>query len=358
MRARIALIVVAASGCFYTEPINQRPSASIIQASSAAVFRGDTVTLSAETHDPDGDSVYVAWRAYTCSDGTTPAGCDAAPYFQSSSVDISFPAPALRADAVTPTESLRVILEATDSHGATAEPEQELLITVNDAAPTVELRAASSYGFAVGTPVDFYPQVMDADDTASTVFLDWSVLGPAYADSFVDTPPLGKELVVSTPGSWDVQVIATDPAGRSMMADKHVDIVPDHPPCLASWAPLAPPAGQTLPMADPTLFEILVVSDDLDPYPPVVGDPIRGTTTFSWSLLPPGASARVPLAGVIGNSVALDPASYDPGDVIELRVEIQDRTHTPVECADSDPTCSVISDPTCIQRLTWTVEVQ
>jgi hypothetical protein len=28
-----------------------------------------------------------------------------------------------------------------------------------------------------------------------------------------------------------------------------------------------------------------------------------------------------------------------------------------VSCAEASPTCSVISDDTCIQRLTWRVEV-
>jgi len=357
VRACIAFLVVAPA-CFYVDPINQRPSADIIQDSSAPVLRGDLVSLQAETHDPDGDSVSVSWRVYACSDATAPAGCDPAPYFMSATTDISFTAPDLRANNLTPVAALRVILEATDEHGATAEPDQELLISVNDRPPMLVLQADGLYGFVVGTPVDVYAQVTDPDDATSTIHLDWRVLGPAMPDTFVDIPQTGKQLVVSTTGSWDVQVTATDPAGEAITKDAPITIVPDHPPCLSSWAPLAPPPGDTLPMADPTLFEVLVVTDDLDPYPPVPGDSIRGTTTFAWSLLPPGATTRVPLAGVIGNSVALDPSAYDPGDVLQLRVEIQDRTHKPVNCVDSDPTCSVISDPTCIQRLTWDVEVQ
>jgi hypothetical protein len=84
-------------------------------------------------------------------------------------------------------------------------------------------------------------------------------------------------------------------------------------------------------------------------------------TTFSWSILPPGASTRQPLA-VTGNQVALDPASYSPGDIVELRVEIADRAmilnNTAISCADNIPTCSVISDASCIQRQTWRVEVR
>ena len=113
----------------------------------------------------------------------------------------------------------------------------------------------------------------------------------------------------------------------------------------------------TIPISDPTLFQVLVVADDLDPYPSVPNDPILGTTEFHWSIVPPGGT-RQSLGGVTGSGVALDPNSYTPGDLVELRVEIQDRNHTPVNCPDTDLTCSVISDQSCLQRLTWRVEVR
>ena len=55
---------------------------------------------------------------------------------------------------------------------------------------------------------------------------------------------------------------------------------------------------------------------------------------------------------------SLDPASYQPGDIVELRVEIKDRKNTAITCADANPTCSTISDNACIQRQTWRVEVR
>jgi hypothetical protein len=39
-------------------------------------------------------------------------------------------------------------------------------------------------------------------------------------------------------------------------------------------------------------------------------------------------------------------------------VEIADRNNTAITCADASPTCSVISDNSCLQRLTWRVEVR
>jgi hypothetical protein len=363
----IALILLG-TGCFYVDPINQRPSADI-QPEATSVPRGGSLTIDSVVMDPEGDSVFVKWRVYACTDASAPAGCDPDPFFMAATPSIVVTAPLFRAGGTTPVAALRVILEAEDIHGAYAKPSQEALIDVTDAGPSLTLGKNSGYGYVLGMPAQLYAKVGDADDGPTLVHLDWQVFEPAgatftLADLTVPPDPndpdhlqFGKTFTPSTAGDYDVQVKATDPAGMSVMQDLPVTIVPDHVPCLTSYTPLDAPAGQTLPLADPTLFQVLVVSDDLDPYPPVVGDPLRGTTSFSWSLLPPGATARQAL-DVIGNSVALDPASYNAGDIVELRVEIADRQHVPVNCADSSPTCSVISDSTCIQRLTWRVAVQ
>ena len=359
--------MLLASGCFYLDPINQRPSADIIQDSSAPLRRGGALLLHASTSDPENDVVYPSWRIYKCTDATAPAGCDPVPALSDEPM-IDMMVPVTRDDG-SPVQSLRIILDATDSHGAVAEPRQELLLSVGDAAPTVEVRKDGLYGFVAGTPVALYAKYGDPDYGPDKVSLAWQVFPPAGATyTFTDITVMpdpndpmhlqaGKKLTSSTMGDWDVLITATDPLGVAASQHLPFTLVPDHPPCLGSWAPLAPPPGQTLPMSAATLFEVLTVDDDLDPYPQIVGDSTYGTPTFSWSLLPPGATTRQPL-GVIGNSVALDPASYTPGDVLELRVEIADRQHTPVTCSDSLATCSVISDPTCIQRLTWSVEVQ
>jgi hypothetical protein len=130
-------------------------------------------------------------------------------------------------------------------------------------------------------------------------------------------------------------------------------VVEDGPPCLSQWAPLVATAPNAWPLTDPTLFQVTVVLDELDAFP---GAP-TSQLAFHWSILPPGASTRQALS-TTGNAVALDPASYQPGDIVELRVEIEDRNDTPVSCAENLATCSVISNNTCIQRQTWRVEVR
>ena len=81
-----------------------------------------------------------------------------------------------------------------------------------------------------------------------------------------------------------------------------------------------------------------------------------GTTRFAWSLLPPGA--RLGSRSRHGNGVSLDPDNYAPGDIVELRVEIAGSQPDADHVRDASPTCSVISDNSCIQRLTWRVEVR
>jgi hypothetical protein len=374
--SRLALLTLLASGCFYTDPINQRPSADIIPKMSGDLYRGAMVELDAKTYDPEGQEVSVAWRVYMCTDATTPDGCDTDPWFTGFLPQAIFQIQVTRADNITPVEAIRVILEATDDHGATAKPPQELLAAVSDHPPDVTLGKQSNYGYVAGTPVSLFATVGDADDGALAVKpLDWQVFTPASQPAYtlVDlaaAPPsdypvhvqFGKTFMTNGVGDFTFQVTATDPEGVKSPppeAPLTVTMVADHAPCLTGFTPAAPASPDTLPINAATLFQVLVVSDDLDPFPTVTGDPFYGSEQFAWSLKAPGATTRQPLS-IVGNSVAIDPSSYTPGDVLELRVEIQDRNHLDpsVQCADNMDTCSVISDQTCIQRLTWRIEVQ
>ncbi|HEX4453192.1 MAG TPA: hypothetical protein VH143_20110 [Kofleriaceae bacterium] len=359
-------------GCFYTDPINQRPSVEIEQLSGSQVFRGDIVNLNAITDDPDGDGVSVSWEAYACTDAT-PApdgsrpGCDSSSIASGTNALFSFSTPDYRHDGATPVGAMYVTLEAVDSLGAAAQPGQELIITVADAPPVLALSAQPREGYVVNIALPIFARVGDPDDPAASVAVAWTASSPTGSEplttetsqpigSDTNQLQLGTTLVPDVVGNWNVQATATDPSGSAAMQSLMLVITPDEPPCLATWAPATPPTGDVLPIDAPTLFQVLVVDDDLDPYPPVPSDPVLGTTTFAWSLLPPGATTREALSAA-GAGVALDPASYQPGDIVELRVQIYDRTNTPVACDDDDPTCSIGANQ-CMQRLTWRVEMQ
>ncbi|HEX5059139.1 MAG TPA: hypothetical protein VFV99_07250 [Kofleriaceae bacterium] len=368
--SRFALIGLVLSGCFYTDPINQRPSLDIVRLPPVAdPYRGDMVSLKANANDPEGYNVWFKWRAYACTDESD---CDHAPYFEKSDERIDLMVPMDRDPTSTgAVRAIHVFLEGVDDYGATARPIQQLWIGVADHAPTLELRAGSGYGNVVNTPINVYAKVGDQDDKPETPQLSWIVYTPTNnpAYEFVDiTVPddgdtkhkqYGKRITPHGTGKFTIEVTADDLLGSptsTVTQTIELNVGDDRAPCLRQLTPLVATAPAALPMAEPTLFQVHVVEDDLDPYP-TINDTILGTTQFTWSLLAPGGSRQV-LTGVTGNSVALDPASYQPGDILELRVEIADRVPRQIMCADSNATCSVISDNSCLQRQTWRVEVR
>jgi hypothetical protein len=363
--ALVAAAGLAAPGCFYTDPINQRPSLDIKQTSTDAVFRGDTIRLEAVSNDPEGQFVTFKWRAYLC---TSESDCDRAPFFGGFEDYFTFTVPRTRNDVDAPVQAVHVWLEGMDDFGATAKPAQQIWLTVFDRAPTLELRKDSRYGYVVSTPINVFAKVGDPDDWPAVPELAWEVFTPTNQPTYelvdiavpqdVEDPDhlqFAKRFTPQGSGDYELRVTATDRIGEESVQSLMITVGPDAPPCLRTLSPIVAPTGSALPMSEPTLFQVHVVTDDLDPYP-TVNDPLLGTTQFSWSLKT-NTGARQ-LLGVGGNHVALDPASYQPGDIVEVRVEIADRNDTAIECVDANQTCSVISDVSCIQRQTWRVEVR
>lgn len=358
------------AGCFYADPINQRPSISITGEPTEAVHRGDTLSLSALSEDPDGHFVSYQWRAYACTEA---GGCDRFPFadglLQTFEVDV----PIRLADDATPVSLLRIVLAAKDELGATSRPEEELFLPVVNRAPVLELARSSRYAFVTATPIQIFAKLADADDGPAAVRpLAWEVFGPPLGDTTnalveltipqdpddLEHLQFGKTFTANVPGEWTIRVTATDPLDGTTTASTMITVAADGPPCIAQVLPIVPTGGVALPITDPTLFRIPVVVDDLDVYPPRPDDVVLGTPRFVWSVKAPGQATHAAISGAIGNSLAVDPASYTPGDIIEVRAEIFDRTNDTLLCPDVDPTCSVISLPTCIQRQTWRVEVR
>jgi hypothetical protein len=366
---RLWLVATVLSGCFYTDPINQRPSIAIHQNVAAPVARGaHDVGFTAVTNDPDGDTVALSWRAYACI-GTA---CDAAEFQSGTDTGFDIIQVPYTNAAGASYDTLEIRLEGHDALGATAKPSQTLDIHLDDAAPQITMRADPRPAVTEAS-IGVYALVTDADDKVDDPLhypVMWSVTPPATTQDvadLVDLPvgggdenhlQLGKTFTPHGTGDWTIHVTATDPQMLQATQDLMVHVNADQLPCVSQWAPAATTdPGTTLPLTDPTLFEVLVVTDDLDFYPSVPNDPNHGATEFHWSIVPPGGT-RQALPNVTGNGVALDPDSYTPGDLVELRVEIEDRNHRAVNCPDTDLTCSLTPDPSCSQRLTWRVEVR
>lgn len=361
---KLLALIALSTGCFYVDDINQRPSIAIVNNSSDTVFRGQTVELDASGNDPENQQIAYHWRVYACTDATDPASCDHDPLQTSLQPSVMFKVPTKRTDVDVTTASIRVDLEGADDHGATAVPSQTLVMPVGDAAPELEVRKEAHATYVVNTPVGLFAKYTDSDDLLTDLGIQWDVFSPAVGDTFtlVDTPADATDpqhlqrAKIFTPqaiGSWDVQVTITDPEGMTAIGHIPVEVTPDLPPCIAQYEPLAPLADGTppLPISAATRFSIPQVTDDLD------GFPSPGTTGFAWSLKAPGASGFADLH-VAGNSVELDPATYTPGDDLELRVDITDRVSRSLTCAVDDLTCAVVAGSSCIQRLTWRVEIR
>ena len=101
-----------------------------------------------------------------------------------------------------------------------------------------------------------------------------------------------SELVADAIGTWTVQVTATDPLQATTEQDFVLAVGSDLPPCITAPSPIAS-SGDALPLLEPTLFEVPIVIDDLDVYPPSQsGAPDIGVATFHWSIEQPGRERR------------------------------------------------------------------
>lgn len=366
------ILLACSSGCFYTDEINQRPSIAISSPGNQ-MYRGDHVELSATANDPEGQFVHFTWRAYACTDGQGGADCDTMPFNTGELEDFSFDIPADRVDVALPDRNVRVVLEGKDSYGATAKPSQELVIVALDRPPSVVVARDGNFVVTPGDrAVRIYATVGDPDDGPAKLGTPtWEVFAPAGVTQVPDLVDAGtthdpdgthityaRDFTPSVKGRWEIRVTASDPFDATSMGSVFLDVVDPPPPCIAQVQPIVPPSGAALPITDTTLFRVPVVVDDLDVFPPQPNDPVLGVTRFQWSLQGPSMATHVAVAGATGSSFTLDPATFTPGDIVEVRVEIFDRQNTPLPCPDTDATCSTISQATCIQRQTWRVEVQ
>lgn len=369
---RIVAACLVLTGCFYIDPINARPRIEPIQchnttsdricANDGYLHRNDQIELSTTVFDSDGPAAQAtyAWAAFACND-VDAVECDSPAYFTSTvaSPILGWP------KSASGVRSIRVDLDVRDDRGALVT--QTARFYANDP-PTLELHT-SQHAHAIGAPLQLTAAYGDPDEGSTNIRLDWTILAPVLdpaatledvAATTGDTVQrtVARRLVPMMVGAWDVQVIATDTLGETNEQHLRFQVGADLQPCLTRVQPIVPPDDAVLPIVEPTAFQVPLVDDELDAYPRLSGDPAFGTTTFAWSILPPGASERQLLRGATGNSVDFDPGAFAPGQRVELRVEIFDRNATEISCADAAPTCASADRPQCSQRQTWRLEVR
>jgi hypothetical protein len=369
-RVLAILIATATTGCFYTSPINDRPSTELRKViPTTTPYRGDPVTVQVDSIDPNGDPLTVTWTATACNAGAV--ACEATP-FDTGVVD-----PALGKfdfavrDSVL-TRSVRVVAHTEDSLGAPALQDAVLIVDVANHAPVVTIQY-DTVG-PPGGPTRIIASATDPDDDLDALaFTSWTRMSPSGSSTNGELIRVGDntadpdrtsadeayELVPDVTGTWTVRVVVTDPIGTASMTDQPLLVGDDQAPCVCDVFPQAPPPGNTLLLDELRRFSVLVVDDDLDVFPaPSPDDPYYGAAEFTWSLSTAASGdSFVELTGAIDSFVELDPLAYDPGDRLRLRVEVADRIPRTMPCLPDEPTCA-IDVASCIQRQTWALEVR
>jgi len=366
------MTAAAATGCFYTSPINERPATELVKVQPTSTpFRGDPVIVAVSTIDPDGDPVDVTWTATACNAGGT--ACEPMP-FATGVVD-----PALGKltfqikDSVT-TRSVVLVAHTEDSYGAPAVQDARLTIDVANHAPEITYQVGSVS--PPGGPTIITARATDPDDDVdSLTFSGLAIVDAPFPSAGTltkisdnsDVPDRTSadetyRLVPDVDGTWTIGVTVTDPVATATTESQPVLIGTDQPPCIVDVAPTVPSPGNTMPLDQLRRFSVLVVEDDLDVFPaPSIDDPYYGPATFTWSLASPASGgAYVEIPGAVENALELDPAAYDVNDALFLRVEIADRIPRTLPCPPGDLTCAIdpAAVPPCIQRQTWALEVR
>lgn len=360
-RALVA-VLLAPAGCFYTTSINERPSAEIRIESEGPHYPGKPVVFSAVTSDSeDGDDLRCTWTAESCADD----GCDR-----------TDPIPNVRATALTCSdrfqmvppdkrhESIRVRVVVADRSGGDITATQ--ILEVANHVPTVEVqvRAAGTADHAVvGVPARASVKITDPDHEAWE--LTWRLLKPRGGGPDVELVPiegdeLGRTFTPDVAGLWMVEVTADDGIDQGTGSGAAA-VEQDGPPCLALTAPDAVDDQRLVVRREdgPRVFAVLLVADDLDPYPGPQPAPGQGEPTFAWQIASPDTGGELaPVSGAVGPELTVDPAAFAPGDLVDVRVEVSDRVERVLQCDASSPSCSVDGDPSCLQRTSWGVEIR
>jgi hypothetical protein len=360
---------LGAAGCFFVQPINSPPQARIDKDTPGPHYRGDRLQFSAHrSGDPDGELLRADWRAFTCSpDGNA---CDAPSFANTPDAllgqKFEFDIPAFRQSSGQATSLILITVTVTDTRGA--QHQDQLYVDVLNRAPSLDLqvqgfRSPSGSGYPVGTSVQILAASQDPD--GDDVTLDWrlypaqgSVPANVRWERVSDTT---YELEPDIAGLWTVEVTASDGLGGTVTLTEPILIQADALPCIGTTEPVAPTQGRYVLDRDgtPRRFAVLSVRDDLDVYPPPPAhlQPPMGTAGFRWFVATPDRQELVELDGHDVSDLLVDTSAYAPGDRLTLRVEIDDRVGRDVICAPTSPTCSLGGD-TCLQRVTWEVEVR
>ena len=352
------------AGCFYTGSLNERPRAEIEKVTPGPYhYPGDTVAFVARKSfdSEDAAGLTATWSAYTCSSDTScaPIG-DSMVMGLDDQYVVTIPSH----------DPIRIQLVVRDSHNAESRDIETLEVGNRPPVITVQVRQGGqspglSESYVVGLALEVAVKVDDPDKDPTTH--SWALLRPRESTPEnvtwrqLDDDGNVYQLIPDVAGVWRVDITATDdlPEGTEVHQEQ-ILVDEDQPPCIGITSPALPGDGRFVLRREDGArsFAVLHVADDLDPWPRPASDSTDiGTARFAWAIAGPQTGGDLePIAGATGADVVIDPASYAPGDLLSLRVDVSDRVERTATCTADDPTCSTADG--CYQRLTWEVEIR
>jgi hypothetical protein len=350
--------VAALGGCLFTDPINMRPTISIV-TSMGAVWRGQTAAFTAVTSDADNDAVKVRWALVpgaACPDPTPATNWPAGDDGQGATFTVS---------AAETTAPFCLWAFATDRWGAQAPA--NLFVDPQNHPPLAQLdvevpEAAGDYPLYQAFRLS---AAASSDPENDELVRAWTFHHPALSTATKSTCPdddLRFCFAADVDGVYEVSVKVSEKANpsSSTTATRSLVVRADQPPCLVA----ASPSLTTLPLVhaldagngktpQDDVFKVERVDDDGDPFPAASDRP--SLLHFAWSVGPSDQA----LAFVDDDSPTLTIAggAHRVGDEVRVRVEISDRKTDRsrlefLSCGDS-AICPAAN--ACFQRMTWTV---
>jgi hypothetical protein len=252
-----------------------------------------------------------------------------------------------------------VEVKATDPQGLDNSDSLDVVIA-QDQPPTADIERTgplsttsplplfSTLTFSASQSTD--PDMVNGD----TLTFVWKVTQPDGTDLSAATCPSPQTPAICTftaanPGTYHVQVTATDSSKLSSARSLDVAIAQDQPPCIVGFSPTT---LSTIGFANQSMtFQVSNVSDDGDPY--TGSGPTAGTFIWSYRTSTNGAFMRM---RNLYNSNRMDfgSGSFVIGDVVQIRVEYHDRVGRSLSSCDPNADrCELV--PGCAQWVTWTV---
>jgi hypothetical protein len=128
--------------------------------------------------------------------------------------------------------------------------------------------------------------------------------------------------------------------------------MPNRPPCIEATVPPFNPVDL------PTVFVMHEEGKEFSVAQ--TNDDVREGLVFTWMVKDQNAFQFVPVPGINGPSFKMPAYFRFPGNVLELRVVIQDLDSPYPTCQENETLCRQAQrlPPQCYQWITWTVNFQ